>query len=293
MTDDEATRQSSTNARVRTPAQNAVLALLLEVASTPKPGNVDRERDLGDLRFEHFLAGAVGALPGFDAAAQGDSIGQSFEQAVAGMSSQSGGNTQFGALLLLTPLVQTAATGSLTPERAREVTANTTTADAAAFYRAFEHVDVRLGEPPEDIDAPDARRGEGAVDDVSAADLTLADVMTQSATVDGIAREWTTDFERSFEVADFLGRVSGPISTRAAAAYLRQLSTVPDTHVARRHCKKTASQVMVRAQEAREGDRAHVRAFADALVEEGINPGTTADIVAGGLFIALERGIDI
>ncbi|MFC6728106.1 triphosphoribosyl-dephospho-CoA synthase, partial [Natronoarchaeum mannanilyticum] len=59
---------------MRTPAQNAELALLLEVAGTPKPGNVDRKRDLPDLRFEHFLAGAVGAQDGLRAAGRGDPV---------------------------------------------------------------------------------------------------------------------------------------------------------------------------------------------------------------------------
>jgi len=47
---------------------------------------------------------------------------------------------------------------------------------------------------------------------------------------------------------------------------------------------------MVRAQEAREGEPELVEAFAESLVEEGINPGTTADITASGLFLGLERG---
>jgi triphosphoribosyl-dephospho-CoA synthase len=37
-------------------------------------------------------------------------------------------------------------------------------------------------------------------------------------------------------------------------------------------------------------DREAVRSFADDLVDAGINPGTTADCVAAGLFVALERG---
>ena len=50
---------------MRDPAENAQLALLLEVTGTPKPGNVDRHRDYPELRFEHFAAGAVGgALEG-------------------------------------------------------------------------------------------------------------------------------------------------------------------------------------------------------------------------------------
>ncbi|MFW5974397.1 MAG: triphosphoribosyl-dephospho-CoA synthase, partial [Natrialbaceae archaeon] len=49
---------------VRSTTQNAQLALLLEVSSTPKPGNVDRKREYPDLRFEQFMAGAVGARRG-------------------------------------------------------------------------------------------------------------------------------------------------------------------------------------------------------------------------------------
>jgi triphosphoribosyl-dephospho-CoA synthase len=74
-----------------TPAENAQLALLLEVASTPKPGNVDRHRDYPDLRFEHFLAGAVGARAGLERAAEGAPLGEAFEESVAGMSRQRGG----------------------------------------------------------------------------------------------------------------------------------------------------------------------------------------------------------
>jgi len=66
-------------------AADAELALLLEVSTTPTPGNVDRERDLPNLRFEQFLAGAVGARPGLAAAADGAPVGEAFERAVTGM----------------------------------------------------------------------------------------------------------------------------------------------------------------------------------------------------------------
>ena len=62
-----------------TPDQHAQLALLLEVASTPKPGNVDRHHDHPDLLFEHFLAGAIGAGGGLRAAQAGSPIGPAFE----------------------------------------------------------------------------------------------------------------------------------------------------------------------------------------------------------------------
>jgi triphosphoribosyl-dephospho-CoA synthase len=274
---------------MRTPADNAQLALLLEVAGTPKPGNVDRDRDLPGLRFEHFLAGAVGAGAGLRAAPD-TPLGESFERAVAGMAEQDGGNTQFGALLLLVPLVKAAAMDDLTRDVASAVVDESTVADACDFYRAFDHVDVRVGDPPADTELPDVREASEAVDAVRERELTFADVMAESAPVDGVARELTDGFERTFDAADRLAELDGPAPARAAAVFLWLLSRQPDTHVVKRHGKRTARRVMVRAQEAREDTAEHVRAFADALVDEGINPGTTADLTAAALFVALERG---
>lgn len=274
---------------MRTPAQNAELALLLEVAGTPKPGNVDRERDLPGLRFDHFLAGAVGAQDGLRAAQDGESVGVAFERAVEGMAQQDGGNTQFGALLLLTPLVRAAASRTLSTDAASEVVAETTVADAAAFYRAFDHVDVRAGDPPEDMEPLDVRHGSDAVPEIESRGLTLADVMERSADRDGVAREWTAAFDRTFRAADRIASADGPLSNRAARTFLWLLSRQPDTHVAKKHGKSTARSVMVRAQEARSDGADLVRAFAESLIETGINPGTTADVTAAGLFVALER----
>jgi triphosphoribosyl-dephospho-CoA synthase len=72
------------------------------------------------------------------------------------------------------------------------------------------------------------------------------------------------------------------------------LSREPDTFVVDTHGRDAARSVMVRAQEAREGGPDLVEAFAESLVEAGINPGTTADVTAGALFVALERdGIEV
>jgi len=272
---------------MRTPAQNAELALLLEVAGTPKPGNVDREREYPDLRFEHFLAGAVGARDGLDAAADGAPVGEAFERAVHGMSAQRGGNTQFGALLLLVPLVRAA--DDLTPENATSVVETTTVEDAAEFYRAFDHVDVDAGTLPDDAAALDVRRGSDAVPEVRERGLTLYDVMADSADRDGVAREWVGAFERTFRAADRIAQGNGPLPGRAADTFLWLLARQPDTFVAKQHGREAARSVMVRAQEAREGGPDLVAAFADSLTESGVNPGTTADLVAAALFVALER----
>ncbi len=271
-------------------AANAQLSLLLEVAGTPKPGNVDRDRDLPGLRFEHFLAGAVGAGEGLRAAIDGAPVGEAFETAVEGMAAQEGGNTQFGALLLLVPLVAASDGDGLNRERARSVVEGTTVDDAAAFYRAFDHVDVGVEDPPADVDAPDVREGGDAVPDLRERGLTLYDVMAESAAHDGVAREWADGFDRTFAAAEYVAADRGPASDRAARTFLWLLSREPDTFVATRHGERTARRVMVRAQEARADTMEHVEAFAESLVREGINPGTTADLTAAGLFVALQRG---
>jgi len=277
-----------------TPADHAELALLLEVASTPKPGNVDRRRDHDDLRFEHFLTGAVGARPGLELAGTvGDdppAVGEAFERAVRGMSQQDGGNTQFGCLLLLVPLVRAAATSRLSPDGLRTVTAATTVDDAAAFYRAFDHVDVAVDDPPPDAPDLDVRRGADAVPTLRERGLTLADVMALSADRDGNAAEWTSGFERTFATAERVVDDDGPVTDRLARAFLELLAERPDTLVAVEHGRERAEAVSREAAAVRD-DLAAAEELAERFLDEGINPGTTADLTAATAFIALERGV--
>jgi triphosphoribosyl-dephospho-CoA synthase len=311
--DGERATTSPLPSRDRTPAENAQLALLLEVSGTPKPGNVDRDRDLGDLRFEHFMAGAVGSGRGLRRAERGATVGVAFERAVAGMSRQSGGNTQFGCLLLLTPLVSAAADGDLTPEGVSRVVERTTVEDAAAFYRAFEHVDVAVADPPPDADALDVRRGAAAEPALRSRELSLLDVMELSARPhnaaesalegageppdearipDGNAIEWTTGFDRTFEAAEAIRNDDGPVTDRAARAFLRILADRPDTLVAASQGAETAREVTRRAAAIGEDLEAAAELAAE-FHAEGINPGTTADLTAAALFVALERGLQV
>ncbi|QLH79568.1 triphosphoribosyl-dephospho-CoA synthase [Halosimplex rubrum] len=281
---------------MRTVAQNAELALLLEVAGTPKPGNVDRHRDHDDLRFEHFLAGAVGARDGLDAAARGEPLGESFRRAIEGMSAQRGGNTQFGAILLQAPLVAAAGAEdrTLSPEGATAVVDATTVADAADFYRAFEAVDVAVDDPPEDMAALDVRRGSDAVPALKERGLTLAAVMERSADRDGVAREWVQGFDRTFAAAESILSADSerPVADRAADAFLELLAAEVDTFVVTQHDRATAERATERARAALDGD-IDPEELAEEFAAEDINPGTTADTVAAALFVALERGLEV
>ena len=310
---------------------DATLALLLEVAGTPKPGNVDRHRDLGDLRFESFLGGAVGARPGLEraagVAAPDDSppIGDAFERAVAGMAERAGTNTQFGCLLLLVPLVRAAADPDrgLSPDGVDAVCRATTVDDAVAFYRAFEAVDVAVDDPPSGADDLDVRRGSDAAPAIRERGATLRDVLSLSAdpadpdrVPDRNAAEWTEGFPRTFRAAEWILTDEGPLADRAARAFLGLLAAEPDTLVAStggveaaRDARRRAAALLEAERTTEDGteagigavdaaavhavDRDAAESLADAFVAEGINPGTTADLTCAALFVALRRGAEV
>lgn len=271
-------------------AQHAQLALLLEVAGTPKPGNVDRLHDYPSLRFEHFLAGAVGAYDGLVGAMDGDAIGDAFASAIAGMSQQEGGNTQFGAILLLVPLIQAAEFHELNPAGVDSVVQSTTVQDAIRFYESFDEVAVSVDDPPAELQELDVRRGSNATGVVRDRGVRLIDVMEISAPYDGVAREWIGGFERSFRASELIRSGDGTILDNAASCFLELLAEEPDSFIAKQHNEETAREVTDRAARVLAGESTP-EAFADELVTAEINPGTTADIIAGGLFIALEQGV--
>jgi triphosphoribosyl-dephospho-CoA synthase len=269
-----------------TPAEDAQTALLLE-AGTQKPGNVGPTRDFDDTTFHQFLVGAVGASRGFDAVLDGGegaekdvSVGDVFLRSVRGASAHEGGNTQFGAVLLLAPLVVASAQGGV--EDAPEVAKETTPEDAARFYESFDHVDVYVGDVDDeyDYDVRDPEARERVVEE----EVSLYDVMEESAARDGVAREWTDGFPRTFHAASKIETVRGDTREAVRSAYVDLLREEPDSLVAERRGTEKAREVTRMAREL-PPDELDAR-----LADEGINPGTTADIVAGAVFVALRRG---
>ena len=201
-------------------ARCAQLAMLLEVSASPKPGNVDREHDYPDTCFEHFVASSVGVYPALEQAARSrDGIGSLIKAAVYESAAwQNGGNTHFGAFLLLIPLSMAAGeifdgieTGNrvgkgrmmLGPEdfkalasRAHAFVRATDCEDAVEFYRAFGAAGVRVNGVEEfaleDTESPAELREK---------DVSLYELMEISKGYDLIANEWTTGFRRCLEGA--------------------------------------------------------------------------------------------
>ena len=88
-----------------TNVERAQMAMMLEVCAYPKPGNVDRCHDYPETRLEHFLASTILARPALEEADRGTGrIGEIIKHAVRDTNCHEGGNTHFGAFILLIPL---------------------------------------------------------------------------------------------------------------------------------------------------------------------------------------------
>ncbi|KKG14111.1 fumarate hydratase [Methanosarcina sp. 2.H.T.1A.6] len=321
-------------------ARRAQLAMLLEVSASPKPGNVDREHNYPDTCFEHFVASSVAVYPVFELAARSkDSIGALLRSAVCESSAwQQGGNTHFGAFLLLIPLAMAAGKISREPPhsgeagfrleagefeslaaRAHNFVRATNCEDAVEFYRAFGHAGVRVNSV-EEFDLEDSE----STADLRKQNITLYDLMEIARGYDLIANEWTSGFGRCLEgaksILEFMqarncgaeafigGSVSScsgtGINEAVVYTFLKLLSRHRDTFIQTKFDIETADYVSSRAGEIlssweTSGKTARdfasilpaVQEFDSELLKKRINPGSTADIIIAGLFIALLGGL--
>jgi triphosphoribosyl-dephospho-CoA synthase len=269
------------------PGRLAQLACILEVMA-PKPGNVQRRRDLPGLRFIEFLASALAIAEPLDRAAEG--VGPAVERAIEATRRVVATNTNLGMVLLLAPLA--AVPGGIGLERGiEEVLQATTIEDAAAVYRA-----IRLAQPG----------GMGSVPDQDIArepTRPLRTVMALAADRDLVARQYANAFREVFtdtlpalETAIAAGR---SIETATVAAHLTLLSRHPDSLIARKAGMPCAIDVSQRAGEVLAAgwpDRPEAvrmcEDFDDWLRDPGrrLNPGTTADLVTAALYAALRDG---
>ncbi|HJJ30760.1 MAG TPA: triphosphoribosyl-dephospho-CoA synthase [Methanocorpusculum sp.] len=199
-------------------AELASFAMLLEVCAKNKPGNVDREHDYADTRLEHFLCSATRARPVFE---QIDELplGQAMYDAVLRTNNHSGGNTHFGAFILLLPLLKGRGI-----EGAKVCVKGTTVEDAVMFYQAFGLTSVRVNKTSDmDINDP------ATLDKLRAEGKTMYDVMAFSAPNDMVCREWINGFELTRKFADGLKAAGG--ASEIPTVFLEMLASYPDTFV--------------------------------------------------------------
>lgn len=260
-------------------AERAQLAMMLEVCAYPKPGNVDRCHDYDDTQFEHFLASVIFSRPALDEAERGEGrIGEIIRHAVQQTNVHAGGNTHFGAFILIIPLVY----GGDIPGAMKAVE-KTDVSDAVAFYRAFALTAVRTYES----DAIDVNNPK-ALDMLREQEMTLLDVMHHSAKNDMVAREWVTGFPLTRRGADLL-HAFGPGRDAIVKMFVTLLATEPDTFIIKKHGREVAERTLNQARKVLDGSLS-LAEFDEECIREGINPGSTADITIAAIYIALAEG---
>ncbi len=272
-------------------AQCAVMAMLFELSSSPKPGNVDRCHDFSDIGFNHFLISAVSAYPIFRKAANGEgSVGSLILEGVEAWKTWSlSSNTHFGSLVLMIPIALAAGKPGKLHRELADVLENTTATDAIDFYSAFEKAKARVVEV--DCFSLNDKNWQTSVRESG---KTLLELMRLSSNHDIVAREWVTNYERSFQLAKRLdeqisrwGQNDGIVRT-----FLEALAEVPDSLICAKFGEELARKVSWRAGEALLDDtlgKAHE--LDEDLLAQDINPGSTADLIAASLFISLLRGL--
>ena len=294
-------------------AQCAVLAMLFELSSSPKPGNVDRCHDFSDIRFHHFLTSAVSAYPVFRKAASGEgSPGSLILEGVAAWGDWNlRSNTHFGSLVLLIPLVLAAGRmagheqgqetkqdesqengpddgvdNGLEEELAR-VLRSTTVQDAIDFYRAFDLAGARVVQVDDfSLKDPDWERK------LIEGNQSLLELMRLSLDHDIVAREWATDFERSFQLAGRLREMVSiyGLNDGVVRTFLEALAEVPDSLISAKFGRERAVEVSRMAIDALlDSTLNKAREMDCELNNRDMNPGSTADLIAASLFISLLR----
>lgn len=255
--------------------RDAIRACVWE-ATARKPGNVHRWADFPDLTYLDFMISAAVIGPEMDVAPSRP-VGETILASVQATRTVTRTNTNLGIVLLLAPL----AAADANRNTLDTVLASLTVRDASLAYKA-----IRLAVPG----------GLGHTDEQDVADeptVTLRAAMEQAAERDSIARQYRDGF---VEVVDFgvplivetLQRCGG-LEQAIVQCHLHWLARFPDSLIARKHGLEVAEEVSHRAGNVIRGGES-VEAFDNWLRREHRNPGTTADLVAATLFVALRSG---
>jgi len=297
------------------------LAILLEVSAYPKPGNVHRTADFQGTKYEHFLSSAVAVAPHFKNAAERGvmissrtlrpeeaEVGRIIKEAVMDMDAwQHGGNTLLGSIILLTPMAAAAGITltkgefSITKLRKnlKRLVESTTPEDAVNVYEAIETAKPGgLGKAPK-LDATDAASKKKIMEEK----VSLYEVFKISAPWDSICSEWVNNYHITFDIGyPFLTQQleeTNGINTATVHTFLKILSEVPDTLIARKTRMSKAEEVSTQARRVLEAGGLKTQKGRNILKEldrrlrdprHQLNPGTTADLTASALALATLNG---
>lgn len=265
----------------------ATLASLLEVTA-PKPGNVHRGADFEDVTFTDFVTSGVLLGETIDRSAKA-SIGSTVLDAVRWNQQIVGTNTNLGIVLLLVPMAKCLEQqGKLDVESMNTTLAQLNKDDCRFVYEA-----IKIASPG----------GLGSVDkhDVNdSAPDDLLKAMAFSAKRDRVAKQYTDGFFDVFqEVVALLVQGQEQFSTIEEAivfAHVSLMARFPDSLIVRKNGSEVGDKTVSMAGDCIDALQLGTKQFYARVSDLDLwlrsdghrrNPGTTADLIAAGLFAAI------
>jgi triphosphoribosyl-dephospho-CoA synthase len=249
-----------------------------------KPGNVHIFADGHGMVVEQFISSAEASAHYM--ADANLSLGQRIFKAVEATHQAVGCNTNLGIVLLCAPILQAALQQSTRTfqEKLSDVLANTSIEDAQFTFEA-----IQLAKP--------AGLGHSDQHDIhQKADCTLLEAMQAAALKDNVALQYSNEYyqiatEGLLHYQQALQKWERP-AWATTALYLYWLAHYADSHVVRKYGLLVADALQKEA-------RAHyvaflqhdnpklylpdLRAFDRSLKDQGLNPGTSADLTVATL----------
>ena len=262
----------------------------LDELAAPKPGNVHLFADGHRMTADDFVRSAAAAAGPLTA--PGAKVGTRILGAVEASVVVTGANTNLGIILLCAPLAAAAEAGGDLRQALRRVLDTLDRDDADFAFRAI-------------VRASPAGLGRAERHDVFApATVSLREAMAEAAERDRIAQQYVTGFADIFERGEtlFAARLAAtsdrPLAT--LGIYLAFLAAFPDSHIARKHGAAAAARICTAASPIEAKVRGATRldevlpdvlAWDAELKDDGINPGTSADLTVATLFVHRLRSV--
>ena len=285
------TRPASNASRRQSLAQLIETACAMEVTS-PKPGNVAPGQEFADASIDDFLKSARVVAPVLAVAGE-QPLGEIILKAVQATRTVVNHNTNLGIILLLSPLAKVSLARPLS-EGISEVLDATTVADSRLVYEA-----IRMAQP--------AGLGEAGEQDLNdEPTLNLVECMRLASDRDMIAAQYANRFQQVLTCGQNWLREAAAITVsqprQISWLAVRLLAEYGDSLIARKCGQQMSDIVREKAQELLDSgwpmqhDAAPQFADFDAFLREDgnrRNPGTTADLIAAILFVALREELMI
>lgn len=269
----------------------ATLACLMEVAA-PKPGNVHRAADFADTTFYDFQTSAVVLGQTIDRCLN-QRLGKLILESAHCNRRQVGKNTNLGMILLLCPLAQSVKRFGGDYRISAELTQATLNRldqeDCSDVYQAI------------GLTSPGGLGESDKMDVTQGAPNCLVEAMRVSEDRDLVARQYSRNFETIFEhVIPLLieSRKSFELQEAIVVAHVTMMARFPDSLIARKCGEATAVQSQQHALRCLDQLQSPtdfwktVQELDFWLRSDGNrrNPGTTADLIAAGLFTMMING---